>query len=198
MGPRRWQRAGRRCCRGARPHGASARPGTSSSAPFTHAVRWGLEHRNLDGIRNIGVDELSWKKGHKYLTLVYQIDHGCRRLLHIANASNCGWRAMLQTRARRERWLIWRSHHGQADQYGRRSRRGKSERSREVQVRRGGSTMSDASAALRLGRRPAPVSHSPSRARKALVRKPCGRMRRDWREIGAQHVGAASLRPGFA
>lgn len=48
------------------------------------AVRWGLEHRNLDGIRSIGVDELSWKKGHKYLTLVYQIDHGCRRLLHIA------------------------------------------------------------------------------------------------------------------
>jgi transposase len=49
-----------------------------------HAVRWGLEHRHLDGIRSIGVDELSWKKGHKYLTVVYQIDHGCRRLLHIA------------------------------------------------------------------------------------------------------------------
>ena len=49
-----------------------------------HAVRWGLEHRNLDGIRAIGVDELAWKKGHKYLTLVYQIDHGTRRLLHIA------------------------------------------------------------------------------------------------------------------
>ncbi len=49
-----------------------------------HAVHWGLEHRSLDGIRSIGVDELSWKKGHKYLTVVYQIDHGCRRLLHIA------------------------------------------------------------------------------------------------------------------
>jgi transposase len=49
-----------------------------------HAVRWGLENRNLDGIHSIGVDELSWKKGHKYLTMVYQIDHGCRRLLHIA------------------------------------------------------------------------------------------------------------------
>jgi transposase len=48
------------------------------------AVHWGLEHRSLDGIRSIGVDELSWKKGHKYLTLVYQIDHGRRRLLHIA------------------------------------------------------------------------------------------------------------------
>jgi hypothetical protein len=32
-----------------------------------HAVRWGLEHRNLDGIRSIGVDQLSWKKGQKYL-----------------------------------------------------------------------------------------------------------------------------------
>jgi transposase len=48
------------------------------------AVRWGLEHRSLDGIRAIGVDELAWKKGHKYLTVVYQIDHGRRRLLHVA------------------------------------------------------------------------------------------------------------------
>lgn len=49
-----------------------------------HAVQWGLEHRSLHGIAAIGVDELSWKKGHKYLTLVYQLDHGCRRLLHIS------------------------------------------------------------------------------------------------------------------
>ncbi len=49
-----------------------------------HAVQWGLEHRSLDGIRSIGVDELAWKKGQKYLTVVYQLDHGCRRLLHIA------------------------------------------------------------------------------------------------------------------
>jgi transposase len=48
------------------------------------AVRWGLDHRRLDGIHAIGVDELSWKKGHKYLTMVYQIDHGCRRLLHVS------------------------------------------------------------------------------------------------------------------
>jgi transposase len=47
-------------------------------------VRWGLAHRTFDDIRSIGVDELAWKKGHKYLTLVYQIDHGQRRLLHIA------------------------------------------------------------------------------------------------------------------
>ena len=49
-----------------------------------HAVRWGLAHRSLDGILSIGVDELAWKKRHKYLTLVYQLDHGRRRLLHIA------------------------------------------------------------------------------------------------------------------
>jgi transposase len=49
-----------------------------------HAVRWGLSHRNLDDIRAIGVDELAWKKRHKYLTLVYQLDHGHRRLLHVA------------------------------------------------------------------------------------------------------------------
>jgi transposase len=48
------------------------------------AVTWGLAHRCLDGIRSIGVDELAWKKRPtKYLTLVYQIDHGCKRLLWI-------------------------------------------------------------------------------------------------------------------
>ena len=50
-----------------------------------HAVRWGLEHRSLDAIEAIGVDELCWtKKGDKFLTMVYQIDHGRRRLLHIS------------------------------------------------------------------------------------------------------------------
>jgi transposase len=45
------------------------------------AVAWGLEHRNLDGVKSIGVDELCRKKGHVYATMVYQIDQGCRRLL---------------------------------------------------------------------------------------------------------------------
>lgn len=49
-----------------------------------HAVRWGLANRSLSDIYAVGVDELSWKKGHKYLTMVYQLDHGCRRLLHIS------------------------------------------------------------------------------------------------------------------
>jgi len=44
-------------------------------------VEYGLEHRDLSGISAIGVDEIAYRKGHKYLTLVYQIDTGCRRLL---------------------------------------------------------------------------------------------------------------------
>jgi transposase len=48
------------------------------------AVDWGLAHRNLSDIEAIGVDEVQWQKGHHYLTLVYQIDGQCRRLLHIA------------------------------------------------------------------------------------------------------------------
>ncbi len=39
-----------------------------------HAVSWGLAHRDLSGIESIGVDEVQWHAGHKYQTLVYQID----------------------------------------------------------------------------------------------------------------------------
>ncbi len=46
-----------------------------------HAVSWGLADRSLEGIAAIGVDEIQWQQGHKYLTLVYQIDEDCRRLL---------------------------------------------------------------------------------------------------------------------
>jgi transposase len=44
-------------------------------------VQWGLEHRSLAGVHAIGVDEIQYSKGHKYLTLVYQIDAGNVRLL---------------------------------------------------------------------------------------------------------------------
>jgi len=47
------------------------------------AVAWGLEHRDLETVTAIGIDEISRKKGHKYVTLVYQIDAGCRRLLWV-------------------------------------------------------------------------------------------------------------------
>ncbi len=46
-------------------------------------VAWGLEHRTLGPIQAIGVDEIAYAKGHKYLTLVYQIDAQCTRLLWI-------------------------------------------------------------------------------------------------------------------
>jgi transposase len=49
-------------------------------------VEWGLEYRDLSGVTALGVDELHWgrgKKGANFLTLVYQIDAGSRRLLHV-------------------------------------------------------------------------------------------------------------------
>ena len=46
-------------------------------------VAYGLKHRNLEGIEAIGVDEIQYGKGHKYLTVVYQLDAGMRRLLYV-------------------------------------------------------------------------------------------------------------------
>jgi transposase len=48
-----------------------------------YVVHWGLEHRTLESIYAIGVDEIQYAKGHKYLTLVYQIDPGFIRLLWV-------------------------------------------------------------------------------------------------------------------
>ena len=48
-----------------------------------YAVSWGMSHRDLSGIESIGIDEVQWKRGHKYQTLVYQIDAGSKRLLWI-------------------------------------------------------------------------------------------------------------------
>src|SRR5580704_13852950 len=48
-----------------------------------HAVTWGLVHRDLSGVTAVGIDEIQWRRGHHYLTLIYQIDEGCRRLLWI-------------------------------------------------------------------------------------------------------------------
>jgi transposase len=46
-------------------------------------VQWGLAHRDLSNIRSVGVDEVLWHRGHKYLTVVYQIDNECTRLLWV-------------------------------------------------------------------------------------------------------------------
>jgi len=48
-----------------------------------HVVTFGLANRALAPIDAIGVDEIQYGKGHKYLTLVYQIDPGMTRLLWI-------------------------------------------------------------------------------------------------------------------
>jgi transposase len=48
-----------------------------------YAVEWGLQHRTLSGIEALGIDEVQWQRGHHYLTLVYQIDAGARRLLWV-------------------------------------------------------------------------------------------------------------------
>jgi len=37
----------------------------------------------MSGIESIGVDEVLWHRGHKYLTIVYQIDNDCKRLLWV-------------------------------------------------------------------------------------------------------------------
>ena len=47
------------------------------------AVAWGRDHVDLTGIRAIGVDEIHWQRGAHFLTLVYQIDATCKRLLWI-------------------------------------------------------------------------------------------------------------------
>lgn len=46
------------------------------------AVDWGRERIDLTGISALGVDEIYWKKG-KFLTLVYQINQGMKRLLFV-------------------------------------------------------------------------------------------------------------------
>jgi transposase len=49
-------------------------------------VQWGLARRSLAGIEAIGIDESHWGKGKRaanFLTVIYQIDRDCRRLLWV-------------------------------------------------------------------------------------------------------------------
>jgi transposase len=49
-------------------------------------VQWGLAHRQLKGVTAIGIDEIHWGKGlrsENFLTVIYQIDRHCRRLLWV-------------------------------------------------------------------------------------------------------------------
>jgi transposase len=63
------------------------------------AVDWGRAHADYSGIEAIGIDEIAWQRGHKYLTLVYQIDAHCKRLLWV------GEHRKVKTLLRFFRWL---------------------------------------------------------------------------------------------
>lgn len=49
----------------------------------TMAVDWGRQHMDISGVTAIGVDEMQWGRGHRYITVVYQINENCKRLLWI-------------------------------------------------------------------------------------------------------------------
>src|SRR4051795_3540696 len=49
-----------------------------------YAVEWGVAHRDVSELTAVGVDEIAWGRGHRYLTLVYDIGVGSRRLLAVA------------------------------------------------------------------------------------------------------------------
>ena len=51
--------------------------------PWGDVVTFGLEHQVIGQIGAIGVDEIQYAKGDKYLTLVYQIDIDVTRLLWV-------------------------------------------------------------------------------------------------------------------
>lgn len=49
-------------------------------------VQWGLARRSLEDVQAIGIDEIHWGKGKRadnFLTVIYQIDSHCRRLLWV-------------------------------------------------------------------------------------------------------------------
>ncbi|MGH9434289.1 MAG: ISL3 family transposase [Terriglobia bacterium] len=49
-------------------------------------VQWGLAHRELGSVESVGIDEIHWGKGKRadrFLTVIYQIDAPCRRLLWV-------------------------------------------------------------------------------------------------------------------
>jgi len=49
-------------------------------------VEWGLAHRKLENVRSLGIDELHWGRGkgaNNFITVLYQLDQGCRRLLWV-------------------------------------------------------------------------------------------------------------------
>ncbi len=62
-----------------------------------YAVCWGMVHRDESGVKALGVDEIQWQRGHKYLTLVYEIDPEA--------ASVCLWIAQERTESSLRRFF---------------------------------------------------------------------------------------------
>ena len=53
-------------------------------------VEWGLAHRELRQVESMGVDEIHWGHGLRadnFLTVIYQIDAHCRRLLWVGKTT---------------------------------------------------------------------------------------------------------------
>jgi len=63
--------------------------GTSWEAVYRSVewfVEWGLANRKLEAVWSIGIDEIHWGRGKgaaQFLTVIYQIDSHCRRLLWV-------------------------------------------------------------------------------------------------------------------
>jgi hypothetical protein len=63
--------------------------GTSWEAVYRSVqwfVEWGLSQRKLQQVESLGVDEIHWGRGLRaanFLTVIYQIDGHCRRLLWV-------------------------------------------------------------------------------------------------------------------
>jgi transposase len=53
-------------------------------------VEYGLKYRGVSDVESIGVDEIAIQKGHKYLTVAYQIDKHCIRLLWVGRDRTVG------------------------------------------------------------------------------------------------------------
>jgi transposase len=55
-------------------------------------VQWGLARRPLEGVEALGIDEIHWGRGKRadnFLTVIYQIDRHCRRLLWVGRRRTC-------------------------------------------------------------------------------------------------------------
>lgn len=77
----------------------------------SYMVDYGLNHRSLEGITKIGIDEIAVFRGHKYLTMVYQLNEGVRRLLwcgidRIRREEHKAFKAEGQTVLEKSRWAL--------------------------------------------------------------------------------------------